>query len=70
MECFLTETLVSSLKVERLRGMHFATHRQAKDEVIDRLPFSSHRGLRSTVGYLIPLAFEEKRFADHQRLAA
>jgi len=35
----VTETLFGSLKVERLHGMHFATRRQAKDEVIDWLQF-------------------------------
>ena len=33
----VTETLLGSLKVERLHGMHFATRHQAKDEVIDWL---------------------------------
>ena len=29
----VTETLFGSLKIERLHGMRFYTHRQAKDEV-------------------------------------
>ena len=36
----MTETLFGSLKVERLHGMHFATRRQATDEVIDWLQFT------------------------------
>ena len=31
------ETLIASLKVERLHGRHFQTIRQAKDEVLDWL---------------------------------
>jgi hypothetical protein len=58
----VTETL------ERLHGMHFATRRQAKDEVIDWLQFSNHRRLHSTLGYLSPMAFEKKRLAVKERL--
>lgn len=66
----VTETLFGSLKVERLHGMRFATRRQAKDEVIDWLQFYNHRRLHSTLGYLSPMAFEKKRLADKERLAA
>ena len=52
----VTESLLGSLKVERLHGMHFATRRQAKDEVIDWLQFYNHRRLHSTLGYLSPMA--------------
>ena len=66
----VTETLFGSLKVERLHGMHFATRRQAKDEVIDWLQFYNHQRLHSLLGYLSPMAFEKKRLADKERLAA
>ena len=66
----VTETLFGSLKVERLHGMRFATRRQAKDQVIDWLQFYNHRRLHSTLGYLSPMAFEEKRLADKEGLAA
>jgi putative transposase len=66
----VTETLFGSLKVERLNGMHFATRLQAKHEVIDWLQFYNHRRLHSTLGYLSPMAFEKKRLADKERLAA
>ncbi len=66
----VTETLFGSLKVERMHGMHFATRRQAKDEVIDWLPFYNYRRLHSTLGYLSPMAFEKKRLADKESLAA
>jgi transposase InsO family protein len=48
----VTETLFGSLKVERLRGMHFATRRQSNDEVIDWLQFYDRRRLHSTLTYL------------------
>ena len=66
----VTETLFGSLKVERLHGMRFTTRRQAKDEVIDWLRFYNHQRLHSTLGYLSPMAFEKKRLADKERLAA
>lgn len=66
----VTETLFGSLKVERLHGMHFATRRHAKDEVIDWLQFYNHRRLHSKLGYLSPMAFEKKQLADKERLAA
>jgi transposase InsO family protein len=65
----VTETLFGSLKVERLHGMRFATRRQEKDK-IDWLQFYNHRRLHSTLGYLSPMAFEKKRLADKERLAA
>ena len=54
---YRSETLFGSLKVERLHGMHFATRRQAKDEVIDWLQFYNHRRLHSTLGYLSPVSY-------------
>jgi putative transposase len=62
----MTETLFGSLKVERLHGMDFATRRQGKDEVIDWLQFYNRGRLHSTLGYLSPMAFEEKRLADRK----
>jgi hypothetical protein len=59
--------LFGSLKVKRLHGMHFATCRRAKDEVIDWLQFYHHRRLHSTLGYLSPMAFEKKRLAEKER---
>ncbi len=56
----VTETLFSSLKVERLHGMRFNTRRVAKDEVMDWITFYNHRRLHSTLGYTSPMAFEQK----------
>ena len=55
----VTETLLGSLKVERLHGMRFATPRQGKDEVMDGLRFYNHKRLHSTLGYVSPMAFEQ-----------
>src|SRR5471032_671756 len=66
----VSETLFGSLKVERLHATHFATRRQAKDEVIDWLRFYNHRRLHSTLGYLSPMAFEKKWLGDDKRVAA
>jgi transposase InsO family protein len=66
----VTETLFGSLKVARLHEMRFATCRQAKEEVIDWLQFYNHRRLHSTLRYLSTMAFEKKRLADKERLAA
>src|ERR1700730_17979212 len=52
---------------KRMHGMHFATCRRAKDEVIDWLQFYHHRRLHSTLGYLSPMAFEKKRLAEKER---
>jgi len=53
-----TESLWGSLKVGRLYGQRFATHREAMDEVIDWLTFYNHRRLHSTLGYVSPMKFE------------
>ena len=66
----VTETLFGSLTVERLHGMHFATRHQKGDEVIDRQRFYDHRRVHSTLGYISPMAFKKKRFADKERRAA
>jgi putative transposase len=70
-----TETLLGSLKVERIHGMCFETRREAKDEVMDWLKFFKHRRLHSTLGYPSPLNFEkaqavEKKLAGSDRNAA
>ena len=66
----VTETLLGSLKVERLHGMRYETRRQAKDEVIEWLRFYHYRRLHSTLGYLSPMDFEKKRFVESERVVA
>jgi putative transposase len=65
-----TESLWGSLKVGRLHGMRFETHRAAMDEVIDWLAFYNHRRLHSTLGYVSPRQFERTWLADQARRAA
>jgi len=65
-----TESLWGSLKVGRLHGMKFATHRAAMDEIVDWLTFYNHRRLHSTLGYVSPMQFERKWLAAQQRQAA
>lgn len=65
-----TESLWRSLKVAQIHGQSFETHRQAMDEVIDWLTFYNRRRLHPTLGYVSPMQYEEKWFANQLRLAA
>ena len=65
-----TESLWGSLKVGRLYGRRFATHREAMDEVIDWLTFYNHRRLHSTLGYVSPMKFEANWLACQVKKAA
>ena len=65
-----TESLWGRLKVGRLYGKRFATHRDAMDEVIDWLTFYNHRRLHSTLGYISPMKFEENWHAGQSKKAA
>ncbi len=65
-----TESLWGRLKVGRLYGQKFATHRESMDEVIDWLTFYSHRRLHSTLGYVSAMQFEERWHAAQQPKAA
>jgi hypothetical protein len=51
-------------------GMRFETRRQAKDEVVDGLTFSSRKRMHSTLGYTSPMAFEENWHRRQETLAA
>ena len=66
----VTETLFGSLKVERLHGMRFDTRRAAKDEIMDWMQFYNARRLHSTLGYISPMAYEEKRLGEEKKSAA
>ena len=65
-----TESLWGSMKVGRLYGKRFATHREAMDEVIDWLTFYNHRRLHSTLGYISPMKFEANWHAGQVKKAA
>ena len=62
----LKESLWGRLKVGRLYGQRFATHRQAMDEVIEY----NHRRLHSTLGYVSPMQFEKSWYAAQQLKAS
>ncbi len=65
-----TESLWGRLKVGRLYGKRFATHREAMDEVINWLTFYNHRRLHSTLGYVSPMKFEASWHAAQPKQAA
>ena len=62
-----TESLWGHLKVARLHGRRFATRRQAMDEVMDWLGFYNSTRLHQTLGYVSPMAFEQRWFAVQQQ---
>ena len=62
-----TESLWGRMKVGRLYGKRFATRREAMDEVIDWINFYNHKRLHSTLGYVSPMAFEQRWTADQQQ---
>jgi len=53
-----SETLFSSLKVERLYGQRFQTIREAKNEVIAWLLWYNRTRMHSTLNYVSPVQFE------------
>ncbi len=62
-----TESLWGHLKVARLHGRRFATRRAAMDEVMDWLGFYNSTRLHQTLGYVSPMAFENRWFAAQQQ---
>ena len=59
-----SETLFGSLKVERMHGEQFKTHREGKDEVLDWLLWYNRSRMHSTLKYLIPAQFEQQANAS------
>ena len=66
----VTETLFGSLKVERLHGMEFKNHREAKDETLEWLLWYNGSRMHSTLRYLSPAQFEQQAQARKLALAA
>ncbi len=64
------ETLFGSLKGERLHGMDFHSHREAKDDTLDWLLWYNGSRMHSTLGYLSPAQFERQANARQNALAA
>lgn len=65
-----SETLFGSLKVERLHGMEFQDHSEAKDATLDWLLWYNRPRMHSTLGYLSPAQFEQQAKAWQLALAA
>ena len=65
-----SETLFGSLKVERLHGMEFKNHREAKDATLEWLLWYNGSRMHSTLRYLSPVQFEKKAIASTLALAA
>ena len=65
-----SETLFGSLKVERLHGMQFKNHREAKDATLDWLLWYNGSRMHSTLRYLSPARFEQQASAQRLALAA
>jgi transposase InsO family protein len=66
----VTETLLCSLKVERLHEMRLPSPRREKDEVLGWLTFYNCKRLHSTLGYMSQMAFEKKWLAGESMLVA
>jgi putative transposase len=65
-----SETLFGSLKVERLHGMNFKNHREAKDTTLDWLLWYNRSRMHSTLHYISPVQFEQQANAQLHALAA
>jgi len=65
-----SETLFSSLKVERLHGEHFQTIREAKDETIAWLLWYNRTHMHSTLNYVSPTQFEQDWTDAAEKIAA
>jgi transposase InsO family protein len=65
-----SETLFGSLKVERLHGMEFKNHREAKDATLEWLLWYNGTRMHSTLRYLSPAQFEQQATASPLALAA
>jgi transposase InsO family protein len=65
-----SETLFSSLKVERLHGQRFQTIRDAKDETISWLLWYNRTRMHSTLNYVSPIEFERDWMDASVRIAA
>jgi transposase InsO family protein len=64
------ETLFGSLKVERLHGMEFKNHREAKNATLDWLLWYNGSRMHSTLRYLSPAQFEQQELASPLALSA
>jgi len=65
-----SETLFGSLKVERLHGMEFQNHREAKNATLNWLLWYNGSRMHSTLRYLSPAQFEQQANARQLARAA
>ena len=65
-----SETLFSSLKVERLHGQRFQTIREAKDATISWLLWYNRTRMHSTLNYVSPMQFEQDWTDATMKIAA
>ena len=65
-----SETLFGSLKVERLHGMEFYNHREAKDATLNWLLWYNGSRMHSTLRYLSLAQFEQQANARQLARAA
>ncbi len=59
----IAESLFGSLKTESLHRHDFGTRRAARDEIMAWITRYNHTRLHSTLGYLSPMAYENKWLA-------
>ena len=64
-----SETLLGSLKVERLYGQRLKTRRAAKDETIAWLLWCKPARLQSTLAYIGPVQFEQNWLVNQSKQA-
>ena len=55
---------------ESFWGQKFATREQASQAVMDWMAFYNHRRLHSSLGYLSPMQYEQRRYEAQRKKAA
>lgn len=65
------ESFFASLKSDLVRGRHFATHAEARAALFDYIEtFYNRRRRHSSLGYLTPAEYEERRHSEPVELLA
>jgi transposase len=66
----LSAERMENIPIERLHGMEFQNHREAKDATLDWLLWYNGSRMHSTLNYLSPSQFEQQADAQKTALAA